>query len=179
MTPAIPRKAFSMMMRSTQATLLLAGALAMGAPIASADGGHTGHGAPAVTGQAAAAARIGQPGDAAKASRTVKVTLSDSMRFVPARIDVKAGETIRFELHNTGKVDHEMVLGALDDLKAHARQMQANPGMAHSEPNQVHLAPGQRGSLIWRFPRSGTVDFACTVPGHLEAGMVGQVNVTR
>ena len=31
--------------------------------------------------------------------------------------------------------------------------------------------------MVWQFTQAGTVDFACTVPGHLEAGMVGKVNV--
>ena len=123
------------------------------------------------------AAMSGQPGDPKKVTRTVEVVLSDDMRFTPSAIDVKADETIRFFVRNSGKVDHEMVLGQLDDLKAHAKEMQANPGMVHKEPNQVYLKPGQRGGMVWQFTQAGTVDFACTVPGHLEAGMVGKVNV--
>ena len=163
-------------MNSNGPALLLAALLGLATLPASADGGHGAHGAHAAKSQAA---RSGQPGNATKVTRTIQVTLGDDMRFVPARIDVRAGETIRFELRNTGQVDHEMVLGELDELKAHARQMQSTPGMSHSEPNQVLLKPGQSGALVWRFMRTGTVDFACTVPGHLEAGMVGQVRVTR
>lgn len=124
------------------------------------------------------AAMSGQPGDPEKVSRTVEVVLSDDMRFTPSSIDVKAGETIRFFVRNTGQLDHELVLGQLDELEAHAREMLSNPGMVHKKPNQVHLKPGQRGGMVWQFTQAGTVDFACTVPGHLEAGMVGQVNVS-
>jgi uncharacterized cupredoxin-like copper-binding protein len=47
------------------------------------------------------------------------------------------------------------------------------------EPNQVNLKPGQRGTMVWQFTQPGKVDFACTEPGHLEAGMAGQVEVAR
>lgn len=125
------------------------------------------------------AAMIGQPGDPAKVTRTIDVVMSDDMRFHPSTIDVKAGETVRFMVRNAGKIKHEMVLGSLDELKEHAKEMRANPGMVHSEPNQVSLNPGQRGSMVWQFTQPGKVDFACTEPGHLEAGMVGQVDVAR
>ena len=38
----------------------------------------------------------GQPGDSSKVSRTIEVTMDDSMRFTPSQIDVKQGETVRF-----------------------------------------------------------------------------------
>lgn len=121
---------------------------------------------------------IGQPGDAARVTRTIEVTLKDSMRFAPETIQVNKGETIRFFVKNQGAVQHEMVLGTLADLKAHAVMMRKMPGMQHNEPNAVNLQPGQRGGLVWQFTQAGTVDFACTVPGHMEAGMVGKVKVS-
>ncbi len=160
-------------------SLLLAAAFPVAA-LAAGNHGH-GHAMPASHGNMTAAEHVamsGQPGNPKKVSRTIEVVLGDDMRFTPSAIDVKAGETIRFFVRNSGQVDHEMVLGQLDELKAHAKQMQANPGMPHHEPNQVFLKPGQRGGMVWQFAQAGTVDFACTVPGHLEAGMVGQVKVT-
>ena len=44
---------------------------------------------------------------------------------------------------------------------------------------KITLKPGQRGGLVWQFGEAGTVDFACLIPGHLEAGMVGKVAVTN
>jgi uncharacterized cupredoxin-like copper-binding protein len=51
------------------------------------------------------------------------------------------------------------------------------PGMEHAEPNMITLKAGQRGGIVWQFDKSGTVDFACLIPGHLEAGMTGKVRV--
>jgi uncharacterized cupredoxin-like copper-binding protein len=55
--------------------------------------------------------------------------------------------------------------------------MQKHPEMEHDDPNAVSVEPGKTGQLIWQFTRAGTVDFACLVPGHFEAGMTGQVAV--
>jgi len=125
------------------------------------------------------AAALGKPGDTGKVTRSVVVEMSDAMRFKPASIRVKRGDTIRFIVRNTGKVKHEMVLGTIKELKEHAELMRKFPEMEHADPNQVSVEPGKTGELIWRFTRAGTFDFACLVPGHFEAGMVGKVRVGR
>lgn len=120
---------------------------------------------------------VGRPGDPAKVSRTIEVTMDDNMRFTPDQIKVKAGETIRFFVKNVGKVRHEMVIGSMAALKEHAAMMRAQPDMKHADPNMVSLGPGQRGGIIWQFDKPGAVDYACLVPGHMEAGMVGKIEV--
>lgn len=122
---------------------------------------------------------IGKPGNPAQVTRTVEVVMDDNMRFTPASINVKAGETIRFFVKNTGKLQHEMVLGELKELKAHAEMMRSMPNMQHDEPNMINLKPGQRGGIVWQFTQAGMVDFACTIPGHMESGMVGKVAVAQ
>jgi putative spermidine/putrescine transport system substrate-binding protein len=124
-----------------------------------------------------AASAIGQPGNPNHISRTINVTMGDNMRFSPEHVDVKAGETVRFELHNQGKLRHELVLGEPDALRRHAQMMLAMPDMQHSGPNMASLAAGEHGELVWRFTRAGSVAFACLQPGHLEAGMKGSVAV--
>jgi uncharacterized cupredoxin-like copper-binding protein len=117
----------------------------------------------------------GRPGDPAKVDRTVDIGMDDTMRYNPDRIDVKAGETVRFFIKNNGKTDHEMVIGTLEELKEHAEMMRKMPSMQHAEPNMIRLAPGQRGGIVWQFDKAGTVNFACLIPGHMEAGMVGKI----
>ncbi|MFH1516578.1 MAG: cupredoxin family protein [Pseudomonadota bacterium] len=123
------------------------------------------------------ASLAGRPGDPDKVSRTVEVTMDDAMRYSPNRIDVKAGETIRFLVRNTGKIQHEMVIASMDELREHAELMRKMPGMEHAEPNMITLKSGQSGDIVWQFDKPGTVDFACLMPGHMEAGMVGKVVV--
>lgn len=80
------------------------------------------------------------------------------MRFTPDKISVKAGDTVRFVVRNTGKVEHEMVVGTSSELSEHAHLMRNMPMARHAEANQISLARGQQRVLIWKFDRPGTVD---------------------
>jgi len=134
-----------------------------------AEGGHSGDGGHAQG--------VGKPGDPQKVSRAINVVMSDDMQFTPAQVDVKRGETIRFVVRNAGQTKHEMVIASMAELKQHVKTMRKMPGMEHDDPNQVTLAPGETGELIWQFTKAGTVEFACLQPGHFEAGMIGKVSV--
>jgi uncharacterized cupredoxin-like copper-binding protein len=120
---------------------------------------------------------FGRTGDPKKATRTIRIGMADTMRFTPAAIEVKRGETIRFEVANSGKVMHEMVLGTLQDLQQHAELMRKHPGMEHDEPYMAHVAPGKTAAIVWQFTKAGEFHYGCLVPGHFEAGMVGKVTV--
>jgi uncharacterized cupredoxin-like copper-binding protein len=121
--------------------------------------------------------RFGETGHPKRVTRTVEVHMNDEMRFAPASIPVKKGETIRFRVRNDGRLPHEMVLGTDKDLKAHAEMMRRHPGMEHDEAWIAHVPPGQTGEIVWRFTRGGEFSFACLQPGHREAGMVGKLAV--
>ena len=144
---------------------ILIGLMALGVAEVHADEGH--------------ASSLGQPGNPAKVTRTVDIVMSDAMRYTPANIKVKRGETIRFRVKNTGQIKHEMVLGSLAELKEHAKSMAKFPEMEHDDPNAISVEPGKTGELVWRFTQAGKFDFACLVPGHFEAGMQGKISVRR
>lgn len=152
----------------------LAWLAALAAPLAWAHGDATGHAPahPVVKEQKA----FGIAGDPERA-RTIEVRMSDDMRFKPARIEVREGETIRFVVRNAGGVLHEMVIGTEQELREHAALMQKFPGMEHEEPSMTHVKPRERGSIVWNFNRPGTFQFACLLPGHYEAGMKGTLVV--
>ncbi|HWZ48429.1 MAG TPA: cupredoxin family protein [Herbaspirillum sp.] len=113
----------------------------------------------------------------AKIDRTIAIDMSDNMRFTPKNINIKRGETIRFIVKNSGHVQHEMVIGSMAELKAHAKMMRKMPGMMHADENQVTVDPGQSGELVRQFTKIGAYHFACLQPGHFEAGMAGLISV--
>ena len=119
----------------------------------------------------------GIAGDAKSVKRTIKISMSDNMRFTPDKIDVKQGETVRISLKNTGKILHEMVIGTKQELDEHAALMLKFPNMEHDEPYMAHIPPGKTGEIIWTFNKAGEFDFACLVAGHYQAGMVGKITV--
>jgi uncharacterized cupredoxin-like copper-binding protein len=120
---------------------------------------------------------FGREGDPAKATRTIRVEMADTMRFTPADITVKRGETVKLVATNKGQVLHELVLGTSDELRKHAELMRKFPGMEHDEPHMTHVKPGKSGEIVWQFTKPGDFQFACLIPGHFEAGMLGKVTV--
>ena len=120
---------------------------------------------------------FGRAGDRAHATRTVQITMSDRMRFEPALVRVKTGETVRLVAVNRGAQPHELVLGTMEELREHAALMRKFPNMEHHDPNMVRVGPGGRGEIVWQFTKPGEFSYACLMPGHFEAGMVGRVVV--
>ncbi len=135
------------------------------------------HGAKPQTAVKAEQRAFGIAGDPGRVSRTVTIDMTDQMRFAPSRLEAKRGETVRFVLHNKGKVLHEMVIGTVEELQEHAALMKKFPNMEHEEPYMAHVKPGESEEIVWHFNRRGDFNFACLVPGHFEAGMVGKIVV--
>jgi uncharacterized cupredoxin-like copper-binding protein len=121
---------------------------------------------------------IGKPGEASQVDRTIDIEMNDSMRFIPDKLNVKQGETIRFMIKNIGQKKHEFVLGTQKELEEHNEMMQKFPGMEHEDANMISLRPGQTGEVIWHFSKTGKVNFACLLPGHYDAGMTGEINIS-
>ncbi|MEQ8818441.1 MAG: cupredoxin family protein [Thalassobaculum sp.] len=175
----------------THSPLVLAAALLLSlSSTAQAAGSHGGgHGASA----------FGQPAEASAASRTITVTMRDNL-FEPESIAVKAGETVRFVLRNEGDFVHEFNIGTAAMHAAHQEEMQmmvehgvlepdrinrdrmkmdmgGGKTMQHDDPNSVLLEPGKTGEIVWTFTKATDLEFACNVPGHYDAGMVGKLSI--
>jgi uncharacterized cupredoxin-like copper-binding protein len=99
--------------------LAVVAALAIGAAY-----GHTGSHPPGkIDYSKAEDTPFGKAADPTKATRTIRIDMADTMRYTPAEISVKRGETVRFVAKNGGKVMHEMVLGTKEELARHAEDM--------------------------------------------------------
>jgi uncharacterized cupredoxin-like copper-binding protein len=122
---------------------------------------------------------VGKPGSISEVDRTVNIEMNDEMRFVPDKLTVKQGETIKFVMKNVGEMEHEFVLGTEKELLEHYEKMEKNPEMAHEDPNMIRVAPGQVGEVVWNFIESGKVDFACLISGHYDAGMKGAISIKK
>ncbi len=119
----------------------------------------------------------GIAGDAKAAQRTIAVSMLDTMKFSPDKIDVKVGDTVKFVVKNTGAQMHEFVIGTKNENAEHAALMMKFPNMEHDEPYMAHVPPGKTGELVWKFNRVGEFDFACLIAGHYQAGMIGKIIV--
>ena len=142
---------------------------------------------------------FGEAGKATDVSRTIEVIMQENY-YTPEKIDVKAGETIRFKIINKGELVHEFNLGTANMHAAHQKEMEmmvehgvlevdkinhnmmkmdmgGGKTMEHDDPNSVLLEPGKSGEVIWKFSKATDLEFACNVPGHYESGMMGKMQV--
>ena len=161
---------------------------------------------PAVWAAPASTYDFGQPAPASRATRSVEVVMGD-LSFTPKAIDIKAGETIRFVLVNKGQLLHEFNLGDAAMHARHQQEMlqmqqsgmmtptgmmnmdhgsmagmdhsSQGHAMKHDDPNSVLVEPGKTAELTWTFSKAANLEFACNVPGHYQAGMVGKLTVSQ
>ena len=112
-------------------------------------------------------------------NRTIAISMGDDMKFKPEKINIKVGETIRFEIKNNGKLLHEMVIGTKQVLDKHA-EMMAKASQIWSMMSRIWrmYRPVKMVKLFGNSIEPGTFDFACLIAGHYQAGMVGKIEVT-
>jgi Cu+-exporting ATPase len=119
------------------------------------------------------------PVSAVAADRTIAIDANDQLRFVPDAISVRVGETVAFNVTNTGTAPHEFVLGDAAAQQQHEAEMARGDQMTDPETGAaVAVPPGKTATLVYRFTKPGTLLFGCHVPGHYNAGMQGTVTVT-
>ncbi len=149
-----------------------------------------------ITGAALAAPGHGGGGNnltEADVDRTISLEAGD-MWFDPEELELAAGEVVKFEITNTGNLEHEFVIGSKEAQEEHRQMMlnMANGGghdmsnmshgdghdMANMDMAGVTIAPGETGTLLWSVPDNvNELEYACNIPGHYESGMYGNFSL--
>lgn len=119
----------------------------------------------ACTGSAAPGANAPSAGP-----RVITLEANDQLKFVPAAVTVKTGETITFRVVNKGAAEHEFMVGPTQAVFEDGAE-----GTAEIEG----IEKGETKELTYAFAQGGEYAFACHEVGHFEAGMVGSIAVTQ
>jgi plastocyanin len=93
---------------------------------------------------------------------TVRIRAFDQLRFEPQRIEVRAGIPTRIELENTGAAEHSLVVKTPD---------------GEQDWVHLHVLPGASAAATYQFDEPGTYLVLCTITGHTEGGMNGELVV--
>lgn len=104
---------------------------------------------------------------------TVEVRI-DHSRFDIDSLRVRAGTVVRFVVQNDDPIDHELVVG---DPDVHRRHAVGDERRHPPVPGEVSIAPGDTAMTFYEFTEPGEVAFACHLPGHVEYGMEGTIEV--
>jgi uncharacterized cupredoxin-like copper-binding protein len=124
----------------------------------------------------------------ASAPRDVTVIMRD-YRFDPTPVVLVPGETVRFTIFNGGLVEHDFVIGDEAVQRAwHEADAAATPPslLATAPPASVPpgtgglrvvLDSGEQAVVDYRVPAGEQLALLCHIPGHIERGMVGAVEL--
>ena len=131
-------------------------------------------------------------GETPASARTIQVGLSE-FKFDPPELRLKAGETIKLVVRNTGALEHEFMIGR--NLSQHGGAMAYGHDFMRGMRMDTHItggtfgteehgemmriSPGGTGQITMTVPvdRKGEWEMGCFLPGHYEAGMKGPVIV--
>ncbi len=103
---------------------------------------------------------------------TLNVTMTD-FKFDPASYNVTAGQQITVNLKNTGSVAHTWTV-----MKTPISGSYSDANASDILFNSDQVQPGSSKTVTFTAPSTaGDYQVICTVPGHLEAGMVGHLIV--
>ena len=143
--------------------------------------------------------KIGSKGKESEISRVVKVVMYDNY-YEPSSFQIKAGETIKFEVENAGMLVHEfniankmmhmkhqpemqkmaengILLAFSIDKEKMKKMAKMDKSMGHSHSNSVLLEPNEKGDIVWKFENAINIEIACNVPGHYQVGMIAKVDI--
>ncbi len=63
----------------------------------------------------------------------------------------------------------------VDKIRYDKMDMGGGRTMDHGDPNSVLLEPEKSAQIVWKFNSDARLEFACNIPGHYDAGMMGDI----
>lgn len=105
---------------------------------------------------------------AAAATQDVIFYLHENLHIVPERHNTREGDVIAAHVINAGQSPHDLLFCG-DGVKSTS---DCTERWAYTR-----LEPGQEANITVDIPKAGTFEFYCTIPGHKQGGMVGELIV--
>ena len=119
-------------------------------------------------------------GGSAKPATELTLDATD-FAYSPLSITVPAGEPVLLTLKNSGYLEHDFVIEKIDVKTDVIQDSGSDAHHAHgAEANyDLHFAAqvGEASVIQFTVSEPGTYQFFCSVAGHKEAGMVGELIV--
>jgi plastocyanin len=96
-------------------------------------------------------------GCASKPKTKTLTIVAEDILWNPSQFEAEVGQEVQITLRNDGALDHNFV----------SEEMEIN----------ILLSPGEVQIVSFVVSEAGTLSYICNIPGHEEAGMVGEIVV--
>jgi uncharacterized cupredoxin-like copper-binding protein len=106
--------------------------------------------------------------------RTIVLTIHHSAFNVSA-LHVERGQEVKFVVHNTDPIDHELIVG---DMGVQLRHESGREAHHPPVPGEVSVPLFSTKTTTYTFDEPEEFWFGCHLPGHWNYGMQGRVTVT-
>lgn len=113
--------------------------------------------------------------DVHQVKETQKIVIETSeMNYSPNKIVVEKNNPMTLQLINSDQIEHDIEIinlsfSTITEDTHHHKRME---NMFH-----LHVGPQKTSDTTFVINESGTYEFYCTIPGHKESGMIGQLVV--
>lgn len=115
-----------------------------------------------------------------KPATEVTVEMTD-FAYSPSSITVAAGQPVTLTVENIGNIEHDFVVQKIDATTEVIQDSGSDAHHAHGEEQNydLHVSAGAGETSIFQLTVSepGTYEIFCSVEGHKEAGMIGELTV--
>mgnify|MGYP005838134773 CR=1 FL=1 len=101
----------------------------------------------------------------------------DELRFFPDHFKFMAGQHYKLILENLSPQKHYFTAKDFADM-SWTQKVEAQNVEIKGAIHELELKPGARAEWVFVPIRTGTYNLRCTVPGHTEAGMVGEIAIS-
>jgi len=103
-------------------------------------------------------------------------TVDNQLAFAPKELFFRNGNLYRLRLSNPSQLKHYFSAKDFADA-VWTRKLEVAGVEIKGQVREIELKPG--ASVEWQFIplKSGVYSLACTIPGHAEAGMIGQITI--
>ena len=116
------------------------------------------------------------------ASPKTEITLElTDFAYTPLSVTIPAGQPVVITLENTGLVEHDFVIerisASVEAMQDSGSEMHHTQGEASDFDVHASAQAGESTVLELTVSEPGTYQFFCSVEGHKEAGMIGELIV--
>lgn len=118
---------------------------------------------------------------AAPKAAEIKVSLgnsADELKFFPSHLNFEAGRRYKLILDNPSPQKHYFTAKDFADA-SWTQKVEAGKVEVKGAVHEIELKPGGEAEWVFVPMKPGTYELHCSIPGHAEAGMTGEIVIAE